>query len=100
MKKILVLLTVSIFAMGVAFGQTTYKGKVKHNTEKGAISGVTVSAIDSNGKAVVKVKTDAKGKFKITVPANCTKLEFRKQGLSPRTIALGKKKNLKKIKMQ
>lgn len=98
MKKILIFLAITLFSLNIAMSQTNYKGKVKVKGNKTATVGVTVNAVNSTGKVVATTKTDAKGKFFINVPAGSSRLEFRKTGLNPKTINVGKKKKLK-VKM-
>jgi len=98
MKKILIFLAIAVFSLNLAVAQTNYKGKVKVKGNKSAVVGVTVNAVNSTGKVVATTQTDSKGKFFINVPAGSSRLEFRKTGLNPKTINVGKKKKLK-VKM-
>jgi Carboxypeptidase regulatory-like domain len=98
MKKITVLLMITLFTVSFAIGQTTYKGKVMTNKGKDAITSVMLNGVDAQGKTVVTARSDAKGKFEITLPAGCNRIEVTKEGYSPRTIQVSKKKKLK-IKM-
>ncbi|MBN2892586.1 MAG: carboxypeptidase regulatory-like domain-containing protein [Bacteroidales bacterium] len=98
MKKILLILTVSVLAVSFSFGQTTYKGKVSGEKGKDVIGLAMVKAFDSKGNIVEKVQTGGDGKFEITVPAGVTNIEVSKLGYKTVTITVGKKKKLK-VKM-
>lgn len=89
---------VTLFTVSFAFGQTTYKGKVMSNKGKDVIALAVLNGVDAQGKTVVTARSDAKGKFEITLPAGCNRIEISKKGYAPRTYQVGKKKKLK-IKM-
>ena len=98
MKKVLLVFAVVFFTANLAFGQTTYKGKITSKKGNDPIALVVVKAIDTQGKTVAHTQTDGKGKFEITLPAGCNQIEVTKKGYSSRTLTVGKKKKLK-IKM-
>lgn len=95
MKKVLLVLTVALFTVSFAMGQTTYKGFVKSKDGKDAIAMAELKGLDAKGEVTASIQTDAKGKFKITLPPATTKIEVRANGFTPRTLVLGKKKKLK-----
>ena len=95
MKKVSVLLMIVLFTVSFAIGQTTYKGKVTTKQGNNPIALVVLDGVDAQGKSVVTARTDAKGKFEITLPAGSNKIEIKKKGYSSRTVVVGKKKKLK-----
>jgi len=98
MKKLLVIFAIVFLSLQVLEAQTTIKGKVSNKKGGKAIPEVVVDGTNAQGKVLVSTKTDAKGKFQVTLPAGTTSIEVKKPGFQPRTIPVGKKKKMK-IKM-
>ncbi len=91
MKKFLMIFAVLFLSFQIMVAQTTLKGKVKEKGGK-ALSGVVISGTDAQGKVTVTASSDAKGKFEINLPAGSDKIEVKKDGYQPRTLAVSKKK--------
>lgn len=83
LKKVILLIFFSLSLSGIAFAQTVVKGTVT-DTDKIPLAGVTVQVV--NGTA--KTKTDAEGKFSITVPSGAAKLTFSYVGQKTQTISV------------
>ena len=88
MTRILSVVAGALVATASALGAQMVTGRVTDQTSGVNVAGVVVSAIDANGTLLARTLTDSASGYHMPVVPAMAKLQFRRIGFSPATVAL------------
>lgn len=81
-------------ALSAATAQSqTVSGRVTDRTSGTPVAGVVVSALDATGVALARAVSDSVSGYRLLIAAGTTKLQFRRIGYLPATVALADSAN-------